>query len=221
MFVDAFLSNYAIHGDFAKPSKFAALIYQPPGLVAGGLFGGLIGQNRATQQLGRGLNVASLAFQCESAQLPGYQINTVEQRVYGAPWHTAATPAYQPLELTFICAGDMWERKFFDDWMEFMLPKESERVSVSEYINAGGEKTTQGLARYRDEYISSIQVIQFHDTGIPSNRFYFEEAFPVNVAPMPVNWGDDGIHRLNVTFQYRTWRREPNVIKQVFDAFRT
>ena len=64
MFVDAFLANYAVHADFAKASKFAALIYQPAGLIAGGLFGGLIGQNRLTKKVGKALNTVSLSFQC-------------------------------------------------------------------------------------------------------------------------------------------------------------
>ena len=35
-------------------------------------------------------------------------------------------------------------------------------------------------------------------------------------------WRDaERIHRLNVTFSYRTWSREKNIIKQVYDAFRT
>lgn len=225
-FPDAFLANYAAHFDFAKASKFLVLIYQPSGLVAGGLLGGLIGQTKATQFLAKGLNAASLSFQCEQAQLPGYTINTVEQKIFGAPWSIAATPGdYQPLELTFICAGDLWERKFFEDWMEFTLPKGSIRRSadniVRNLVNADGTSRAAGSATYRDEYISTIQVIQFHEVGIPSARYTFEEAYPVSIAPQPLNWGDDQIHRLSVTFKYTTWSREKNVVQQVFDAFRT
>jgi hypothetical protein len=225
MFPDVFLAHYAPHADFAKPAKFGVMIFQPSGLVAGGLFGGLIGQTKATQFLMKGLNTAGLMFQCDQASLPGYQINTVEQKVFGAPWSIAANPAdYAPLELQFICAGDMWERKFFEDWMEFIMPKGTNRYTadniVSNLINADGVNRAAGSASYRNEYISTIQVIQFHDTGIPSARYTFEEAFPVMVAPQPLNWGDDSIHRLTVTFKYTTWSREKNIIKQLYDAFR-
>jgi hypothetical protein len=224
MFPDAFLAHHAVHFDFAKAAKFAVLIFQPSGLVAGGLLGGLIGQTKATQFLGPALNTTGLSFQCEQAQLPGYSINTVEQKVFGAPWSIAATPGdYPPLELQFICAGDMWERKFFEDWMEFILPKGSTRstadITVRNLINADGASRAAGSATYRNEYISTIQVIQFHDTGIPSARYTFEECYPVSVAPQPLNWGDDGIHRLAVTFKYTTWSREKNIVKQIYDAF--
>lgn len=226
MFVDAFLANYAAHFDFAKPSKFTALIFQPPGLTnSGGLFGGLIGQNKLTQAIGKGINTASLAFQCEQAQLPGYQVNTVDQAIYGAKFTQPATPIFEPMQLTFISAGDMWERKFFEDWLELILPREPQKMDVKtvigEYFDADGAgKRPPFTAAYREQFCSTIEVIQFHDTGIPSVRYKFEEAYPVDMNPQQLNWGDNDVHRLQVTFHYRTYRREENVVKQIFDAFR-
>lgn len=238
MFPDAFLAHHAAHFDFSKTAKFAVLVFQPPSLIAGGFLGGLIGQTNATKFLGPAINTTGLSFQCEQAQLPGYAINTVDQRIYGSPWSVAANPAdFQPLELQFISAGDMWERKFFDDWMEYIVPKRTNRqhsadkiTSLPNYIesrilNADGTRdmmtgAAEGSAKYRDEYISTIQVIAFHDTGVPVTRYHFEEAYPIAVNPQPVNWGDDGINRVNVTFKYSSWSREKNVISQIYDQFR-
>jgi len=228
MFPDAFLANYALHGDFADAGKFLALIYQPAGLVAGGLFGGLLGGKNSivgqiSQGLGKGLNTAGLSFQCDSAVLPGYQINTVEQKVSGAPFTVAATPLYEPLQLTFICAGDLWERKFFDDWMEFMLPKGSKRTTIESYLNLSGDSRPAGTAEYRDNYIGTIQVINFHKTGVPAVRYTFEEVFPVQVQAQQMSWdamNDSAIMKLTVVFHYRTWSKEKNLISQVFDAFK-
>jgi hypothetical protein len=231
MFPDAFLAHAAAHADFSKPAKFGVLIFQPAGLIAGGLLGGLIGQTKATKFLAPALNTTGLTLQCEQAVLPGYSINTVDQRVYGSPFSVAANPAdYVPLELTFVSMGDMWERKFFEDWMEFIMPKATDRNGadniVSNIIDStlaafDGSRTTvaAGSAKYRDEYISTIQVISFHDTGIPNARYTFEEVYPVAVAPQPLNWGDDGIHRVTVTFKYTTWSREKNILSQIYDKF--
>lgn len=225
-FVDAFLANYAAHFDFAKPSKFLVMVFQPAGLIAGGLLGGLIGQTKATQFLGKGINTASLSFQCEQASLPGYSINPVSQKIYGPSFTAAATPQdFEPLQLTFICAGDMWERKFFEDWMEFIIPKGSMKLTadttVSNLINADGASRAGGTVKYRNEYTGSIQVVQFHETGIPSARYTYEECYPVSVAQQQLSWGDQDIHRLNVTFNYRTWSREKNILKQIYDQFTT
>jgi hypothetical protein len=232
MFPDAFLANYALHADFAKPSKFLVLIYQPDNLISGGLFSGLIGQTYL-KKIGKGINTAGLSLQCEQASLPGYQINTMEQKVFGSPFTVAATPVFEPLQLTFICAGDMWERKFFDDWMEFILPKGTQRkdtttsytekfeesVLNANHVPISHERRPAGTAKYRDDYIGTIQVIQFHDTGVPSARFTFEECFPVALASQPLNWGDADVHRLNITFHYRTWNLEKNLLKQIYDKF--
>jgi len=225
MLPNAFLAHYAVHADFSKSAKFAALIYQPPGLISGGLFGGLIGGKNsiigaASAGIGKAINTVGLSFQCETASLPGYQINTVDQKISGAPFAVGATPVYEPLSLTFICAGDLWERKFFDDWMEFILPKGSKRSTIESYINLTGDSRPAGTASYRDDYISTIQVLAFHDTGIPSVRYTYEECFPIQIQSQPVSWGDDQIQRLNVTFSYRTWSKEKNLLQQVYDSFK-
>jgi hypothetical protein len=233
MFPDAFLANYALHADFAKPAKFMALIFQPTGLIAGGLLGGLIGRtitatgfthNPVASTLLKGINTTSLSFQCDTAVLPEYNINTVDQQVHGAKWRTAATPVHGDLPLTFICAGDMWERKFFEDWMDFILPKGDTNISIqnqiSKFVNMDGSKSGQGLSRYRDEYISTIEIIQFHDTGIPSARYKFEECFPFTMQAQPLDWSSGDVHKLAVTFAYKTWRREENFLKQIYDQFK-
>jgi hypothetical protein len=225
MFPDAFLAHHAAHLDFSKAAKFGVLIFQPSGLIAGGLFGGLLGQTKATQFLMKPLNTAGLAFQCEQAILPGYNLNTVDQKIFGAPWSIAAQSGdYSPLELSFISAGDLWERKFFDDWMEHILPKGSKRTTVESMVNASGVARPAGTVEYRDNYISTIQVISFHKTGVPNIRYTFEECFPVQVAAQQLSWdnqNEGSLLRMTVMFHYRTWNKEKNLIQQVWEAFKT
>lgn len=190
-FVDRFLSNLAIHNDVAKSNRFEVLIFL---------------NNNLLNVIGRGHD---LRFQCEAAEIPGYNLDTVDGVVYGAPYAIAARPNFTDLNLTFICAGDMWEKKFFDGWQDFILPKR-------DY-----------LARYRNEYVGDIDVIQYHDRidpvygnaprRLPDGRMNYNmgpetiyraryiEAFPTSVNPINVNWGDDNINRLSVTFKYRKW----------------
>ena len=229
MFVDAFLANYTAHFDFAKASKFAVLIFQPPGLqLSGGLFGGLIGQNKLTAGVGKAINTASLSFQIESAVLPGYQINTVEQQIHGAPFTSVATAMFEPLQLSIICAGDLWERKFIEDWMEIALPRQPfdsirNDADSAVWFNPDRWQNARSpfTAGYRDAYCTTIQIVHFHDTGVPIARYKFIEAFPTVMASQPVNWGDDGILRLQVSFNYRTYEREENVLKKIWSTFKT
>ena len=190
-FVDRFLGHFAKHKDFSRPSKFEVEIY----------LGGKLEGGRSPLQ-----NVLpipyDLKFQCEAAELPGYNFDTVEGRIYGAPYAVAARPAFNDLRLTFICSGDLWEKRFFDTWQEFIMPKNNY------------------LVKYRDEYVTNLKVFQYLDmadskgddaTGenVKPKRSYiaeFIEAFPTSIEPITLTWADDNISRLAVTFKYNFWR---------------
>jgi hypothetical protein len=196
-FVDKFMSHYSGHQDYSKTSKFEVLIFAPPALT------------------GTLKNPEGLKFQCETSELPGYNINTVDGKVYGAHYAVAATPVFNDLNLTFICAGDLWEKQFFDSWMDYIMPK-------GDYGY---------FPQYRQSYVAPIQVRSYLETPSTPSLFglldktnsagqpyleigpkiayeaKFVEAFPTSVAPVTLNWADDGINRLNVTFKYKRWEK--------------
>lgn len=173
--VDQFRDHFAKHNDFAKTSKFDVRITAPSGL---------------------GLDATDLRFQCETTELPGYNINTVDGRYYGVANPVASFPSFAELTLTFVCAGDFWEKKLFDRWMNIVIPFNNYNP------------------RYKIDYTApKIVINQFAEFGggeqegsapiIYSVSFF--EAFPTAMAPMNMNWADDGIHRLPVTFRYEYW----------------
>lgn len=172
--VNQFRDHFAKHNDFAKTSKFDVRITAPSGL---------------------GLNASDLRFQCEATELPGYTVNTVDGRYYGVANPVASFPTYADLTLTFICAGDFWEKKLFDKWMNLVIP-------FNDYN-----------PRYKIEYVSPmIEINQFSEVAKDESntasviyKVSFFEAFPTAIAPLSLNWADDAIHRLAVTFRYEWW----------------
>jgi hypothetical protein len=185
--VSDFLNHFGRHNDFAKTSKFEVRISPPNGIPD--------------------LNSYDLRFQCETTELPGYNINAVENRIYGVSTPVASTAAsFADITLTFICSGDMWEKKMFDRWMNAIVP-------INNYN-----------PRYRDDYTSpKIEINQYtdiyyteDDQEIPANaeitaseqKIYSAvlfNAFPISIAPLSLNWSDDNFHRLAVTFKYDYW----------------
>jgi len=176
--VSDFLSHFNKHNEFARTSKFEVRIAPPTGVP-----------NLATYDL---------RFQCEATELPGYNVNTVENRQYGVGLPIASAPvAFADITLTFICAGDMWEKKLFDTWMNAVIP-------INNYN-----------PRYKDDYISSkIEICQFDGVATSeqatatSAKIYSAilfNAFPISIGALNLNWADDGIHRLPVTFKYDYW----------------
>lgn len=172
---DDFLNNFTKHKDFAKISKFHVEITQPSAWVS---------------SRNSNIDFKDIRFQCEAAELPGYNINTVDSKIYGVPTPIAAFSSFNDITLTFICAGDLWEKKMFDYWMNLIVPMNVYNV------------------RYKVDYVSKITISQFYETGELSYRVNLINAFPINLSPLTLNWGDDGIHKLSVTFKYDYWATE-------------
>lgn len=124
--VNKFISHFDSHAGFARSSKFEVRISLP---------GPLMGMGTTEE----------LALQCESAEIPGYTVNTFESKIFGAPTYVAGTPAFGDITLNFICAGDLWEKKFFDAWLDLIIPK-------STY-----------LVKYKQDYQTTVTIHQFSD----------------------------------------------------------
>lgn len=136
--VNKFLAHFDSHAGFARSSKFEVRIALPPTLVGFG-------------------STEELSLQCESAEIPGYTLNTVESKIFGAPTYLAGVPSFGDITLTFICAGDLWEKKFFDAWMDMIIPK-------STY-----------LVNYKESYQTGITIHQFSDYMTSSKERKQEE----------------------------------------------
>lgn len=187
---DAFRQHFAKHNDFAKSSKFRVMVLRSN-----------INDTPDAE------NVRGLSFQCEATELPGFTINTSEAKIYGPSYQVATVPVYTDLMLTFICAADMWEKKYFEDWMQKIVP--TGYASIEEQSSH---------VEYRENYLSTIIIDQLNEFAADAEltkanipyRVMVYDAFPAAIAPLPLNWGEDGLHRLSVTFKYRKWGRGTN-----------
>lgn len=215
---DKFRKHIASHGDLAKPSKFQVQIFRSGSRAKISQTGEIKGDpNTEVSSPGTLEEVVVkaprwptdsryLSLQCEATELPGFTVNTLESKVYGPSWHIATTPSYSDITLTFLCTSDMWEKKYFEDWMQSIIP--TGYYSKDSVLNDGASHVA-----YRDNYLSTIVIDQFKETGsknIPY-RCALEQAFPIAMQALPLNWGDtEGIHRLAVVFKYYKWTRADN-----------
>ena len=127
-------------------------------------------------------------FLCEAAELPGRALNAQDYRYYGANFKLPHQTQFTDLNLTFLCRSKMEEKKFFDAWMEAINPKNTYNFN------------------FRADYAVDITVYQYSETGDATHFASFEDAYPINVNPMPLAWAEDNIHRLQVTFAFSQWK---------------
>jgi len=186
--INQFRDHFGKHDDFAKTSKFDVRITAPTKL---------------------GLNATDLRFQCETTELPGYTVNTVDGRYYGVASPVASFPTFGDLTLTFICSGDFWEKKLFDKWLNLVIPVESYNPEYREVYLAPSLEINQfseyGFLPPASELRNETAVAGIDDRPKLMYKVQFFNIFPTTIAPMNLNWADDGIHRLVVTFRYEYW----------------
>jgi hypothetical protein len=130
----------------------------------------------------------SLTYRCENAQLPGRTFATTEQKTYGPIEKYPYLNTYNDLDLTFIVDDDMNQKVFFDAWMNYINPLYNNNM------------------RYKGDYATTITINQYDVTNELSYSVNLLDCFPVSINQMDLNWGDDGYHKLSVTFAYTSWQ---------------
>ena len=126
---------------------------------------------------------------CEAAELPGRQIITTEQTMYGLQRKMPYGVMYNELVLTFAEHADMRIRKFFDGWQRLISDP------TNNYFN------------YYENYIADIEIYQLDELNFARYCVVLEEAYPVTISPQPLGYGEDNQYlKLPITFAYRRWR---------------
>ena len=131
----------------------------------------------------------NLTFRCETAALPGRSLETAPKKIGSAPveyfpYHTN----YQQATMTFIVSDDMNEKIFFDSWMELINP------------------TTDYNFQYKANYAVDISINQYDVTNKLTYSGVLQEAFPIDVNQLDMDWTTDSYHKLAVVFVYKQWQ---------------
>lgn len=147
----------------------------------------------------------TLKFRCESAELPGRQIVTTDNKIYGPIYKVPYQTLYSDMTMTFLDTADMSIRKFFEMWADSIYDASTNTIGYVNDIVA-------------DIFVTQYDVDGTPDSLNPSLKFKLIRAFPTNINQLGVTWGDDAFHRLSVTFFYERYtlidfvERESNTV---------
>jgi hypothetical protein len=205
--IDEFRNNMSAHNEVAKADKFNVVITIPYILVQGfipeqtkpdmptesGAMEEVIVSAHRDKNFTPWTTSRELSLQCEVSELPGRDVNMIEYRHYGFTRRIPHNNQYGQVSLTFYCTGDMHEKKFFDMWLDLMVP------------------TSTGLVSYPigdnniPLYETNIDLNQFDPMGNMMYQATLIDAVPTGISALNQNWSDDSVHRLTVTFAFRKW----------------
>lgn len=137
-----------------------------------------------------------LMYLCDSAEHPGRMFNADEVRYYGPAFKTPTQSVYTDANFSFLVRDLMYEKQFFDEWVNYINPKSTYNF------------------QYRDNYATTIDIYQFSEIGTDGTpdatyKSSLIKAYPVGVNSMPVNWAEDNINRLQITFAFLHWVTPP------------
>jgi len=127
-----------------------------------------------------------LMFYCHKAEIPGMTYQTEDNRYYGSQFKVPYMPQYNDIDLEFYVGDDMFERWFFEGWMNSIMDPQTQDFN------------------YVGEYSTNIDIIQMSLDDRDTYWVTLLECYPIAVNQMDLSWdNNDEIHKLSVTFTYK------------------
>jgi len=173
------VSNFknALRFDGARPNLFQIQIQFPTSLG--------LADNGLTQDL---------LFMAKAGQLPGSTVSSVTVPYQGREVKFAGNRTFPDWTVTIINDEDFRFRNAFEKWLN--------------YIN-GHESNIRGDVAFTTtpvDYFCQMTVYQLNKTGTATKVYSFKDAFPIDVSPIDLDWGNnDTIEEFSVTFAYQYW----------------
>lgn len=197
--LETFVSTVNRYGaGLASASQYMVVINPPAGPIFGTNTGDILHTTR--QQL---------SFLCEQAEIPGKSLIVNDARYYGPNFKYPTQTEYTDISMTFLVRDEMYEKQFFDNWMMTINPTHTYDF------------------KYKKDYCTDINIIQYSlvreskDKNHPTYMLTLRKAFPIAIAPMSLAWGEEGFHRLQVTFAYTEFSRSDDPVRAGFSYVST
>lgn len=133
-----------------------------------------------------------MTFMAKSAQLPGSTVGTVPLYYFGREMKFAGNRTFADWTLQIVNDEDFLIRNSLESWMNAINS------------NAGNVRATG--ASNPTSYTVDAKVDQYGKNGNILNTYKFVGMFPVDVAPIDLDWGtNDSIEEYSTTFAYQYW----------------
>jgi hypothetical protein len=183
---------------FSRPNLFVARFALPQGL-----------QGRYQEQF------REMEFWCEATNLPGVMLATYDANrySYGPREKRPITTVVQDTAFTFFADGarpnsqQPTQGSIFDVFTTWIRLASNFNFNTifgpsNDAVDINNVPYEIG---YKIDYVTDIEVITFDQAGNESHHVTLRDAFPLMMADTRVNWGEQGIMRLNVIFTYTDW----------------
>jgi hypothetical protein len=133
-----------------------------------------------------------VTFMAKGAQLPGSTVGTVPVYYFGREMKLPGNRTFPDWTLQIINDEDFSIRNSLESWMNS--------------INSHNGNLRDANAQNPSNYSADATVIQYGKTGSVLKTYKFVGLFPLDVAPIDLDWGsNDTIEEYSTTFAYQWW----------------
>lgn len=193
--IDAFKSTVGRRSGLSRQNRFAIFMTPPQQTLLN-----LDLQNAASNLLSGNFSLGSLvndprdiALLCNSCQLPGRQIQTLEKQFLDFRQSIKVPTGYfnEDINFEFHLTNDYYIKKIFDRWTNTIIDQDTYHL------------------KYDSEYKTDVTIQQLNEQNIPVYGVKLKNAYPVTVNSVDLNMeSSDTTQKLNVTMTFEDFETE-------------
>lgn len=142
----------------------------------------------------------TLKFTCEATRLPGFIFKVENRLISGLTSEIPVGFEHERLNLSFLCRGDMFERKFLDKWFMIIQDKNLRFNYYSQYVSR------------------EIIVKTYDEKGSPVYCVKYNNCYPNILTSQSLSWAETNALRISVDFSYETWEPMDNCEGDIIDS---
>ena len=129
-----------------------------------------------------------ISILCESVQLPGRQITTIDYTADRQPIKVPYGVINEDVTMSFILTNDMYMKKLFDAWLTGIMDLDRYRVG------------------YKKDFTTDIIIQQLNQKNVPVYGVKLENAFPITVNAVNLDSNaENTVQKLSVTLSYENY----------------
>jgi len=194
--INVFKAKVSAEGGMLKANRFLVNITPPNGMLNGTATVDATGAIVGTANGGATKTASIIEYFAEACSLPGISLQTSEIRRQGignsekAVWGASFTD----LDITFRIDQKTQIWKFFKDWLEMIYAFD---------ISSG----TLHELEYKNNFTTTITVFVYAENfpEKPIITVDFQDAFPISLPDISLNWGATDVINMPIRFNYRSW----------------
>jgi hypothetical protein len=186
--IDAFKSMVTARHGLARANRFMVIMKPPTQSLFSINLGRILFD---TIVAGNDLNYRDfitdprdIAMLCESASIPGKQIQTLDYSLWRQPVKVPMAYMNEDVTMVFHLTNDYYAKKLFTDWSNLVIDPKTYHL------------------RYDNEYKADIIIQQLDHNNLPVYATLLKGAYPVGVNSVTLDNNDTATQKLTVVFTY-------------------